>query len=78
MKTTVKTITVTRQFQLPDMAQPHPPGVFELQMDEEPVDVTREAYHRTMTLLVSSIGRTEGWPVSQEEFEKTLAPSIAP
>jgi len=78
MKTTVKTITVTRQFQLPGMAQPHPPGVFELQIDEDPIDVTWEAYHRTMTLLISSNGRTEAWPVSQEELDKTLAPSIAP
>jgi hypothetical protein len=30
-----------------------------------------------MTLLVSSNARTEAWPVSQEELEKTLAPSTA-
>lgn len=78
MKTTVKSIAIIRPFQLPGMAQPHPPGVFELQIDEEPIDVTWEAYHTTMTLLLSSNGRTEAWPVSREEFEKTLAPSIAP
>jgi hypothetical protein len=78
MNTTVKSITIIRPFQLPGMAQPHPPGVFELQIDEEPIDVTWEAYHTTMTLLLSSNGRTEAWPVSREEFEKTLAPSIAP
>jgi len=27
-------------------------------------------------LLLSSNGRTEAWPVSREEFEKTLAPSM--
>lgn len=58
------------------MAQAHPPGVFELQIDKEPIDVTWEAYHTTMTLLLSSNGRTEAWPVSREEFEKTLAPSM--
>lgn len=60
------------------MAQPHPPGIFDLQIDEEPVDVTWQAYHTTMTLLLSSNWRTEAWPVSREEFERTLAPSIAP
>lgn len=78
MNITVKSITIIRPFQLSGMAQPHPPGVFELQIDEEPIDVTWEAYHTTMTLLLSSNGRTEAWPVSREEFEKTLAPSIAP
>lgn len=70
MNITVKSITIIRPFQLPGMAQPHPPGVFELQIDEEPIDVTWEAYHTTMTLLLSSNGRTEAWPVSREEFKK--------
>jgi|GEM_PF-2352686 hypothetical protein len=69
---------VEEKRQLLRMAQPHPPGIFDLQIDEEPVDVTWQAYHTTMTLLLGSNGRTEAWPVSREEFERTLAPSIAP
>jgi hypothetical protein len=77
MKTTVKSITSVWPFQLPGMAHPHPSGVFDLQIDEEPIDVTWEAYQTTMTLLISSNGCTKAWPVSGEEFEKVLAPSIA-
>lgn len=76
MKTTVKSIKIDRPFQLPGMAQPHPPGVFEMQIDEEPIDVSWEAYHTTMTLILPSDGLIEAWPVSKEEFERTLAPSI--
>ncbi len=76
MKTTVKSINIGRPFQLPGMARPHAPGVFELQIDEEPIDVTWEAYHSTMTLILSSDGLIEAWPISKEEFERTLAPLI--
>jgi hypothetical protein len=55
------------------MAAPHPPGTFELQIDEEPLDVVWEAYHRTMTLFLTSDGLTEAWPVSEEELDKPMA-----
>jgi hypothetical protein len=76
MKTVVKSINIGGPFKLPGMARPHAPGVFELQIHEEPIDVTWEAYHTTMTLILSSDGLIEAWPISKEEFERTLAPVI--
>ncbi|MBB6165206.1 MULTISPECIES: hypothetical protein [Rhizobium] len=73
MKTTVKTVTIDRPFQLPRMAEPHLPGTFELQIDEEPLDVVWEGYHRTVTLFLTSDGLTEAWPVSEEKLAKAMA-----
>lgn len=78
MKTTVKSVNIVRPFQLPGMVKPHPPGIFDLQIDEDPIDVTWEAYHTTMTLILTSDGLSEAWPVSKEEFDRTLAPAIDP
>jgi len=38
MKTTVKSISFTRPFQLAGMAKPHPAGTFDLRIDEEPIE----------------------------------------
>ncbi|MGO4353012.1 hypothetical protein AB4Z25_13970 [Rhizobium sp. RAF36] len=75
MKTTVKSISITRPFQLAGMAKPHPAGTFDLRIDEEPIDVMWEAYHRTMTLILKSNGLIEAWPISEEDLEKVLAVS---
>lgn len=71
MKTTIKSITIPQPFQLAGMREPHAPGTFELQIDEDPIDVVWEAYHRTMTLILSSHGLTEMWPMSDEEIHRT-------
>lgn len=71
MKTITKSITILQPFQLAGMREPHAPGTFELQIDEDPIDVVWEAYHRTMTLILSSNGLTEMWPMSDEELQRT-------
>lgn len=73
MKTIVKSVTISRPFQLPGMTVPHPPGTFDLQIDEEPLDVVWEANHRTMTLILTSNGLIEAWPVSEEELDKAMS-----
>lgn len=55
------------------MTVPHPPGTFDLQIDEEPLDVVWEANHRTMTLILTSNGLIEAWPVSEEELDKAMS-----
>ncbi|MBA8801101.1 hypothetical protein FHW77_004856 [Agrobacterium sp. RC10-4-1] len=75
MKTTKKSVTIVRPFQLAGMTRPHPPGTFELWIDEEPLDVMWEAYHKTMTLILTSNGLIEAWPITEEELERTLMPA---
>jgi len=74
MKTTTKSVTIVRPFQLAGMTVPHQPGTFELQIDEEPLDVVWAAYHKTMTLILTSNGLIEAWPITEEELERTLIP----
>jgi hypothetical protein len=55
------------------VAQPHPPDVFELELTRSP-STSVEAHPATMSLLLDANGRSEAWPVSREDFEKTLTP----
>jgi hypothetical protein len=51
----------------------HPPGTFEVQTDDEPIDVSWQAYHRRMTIMLTSGGLTEAWPVTEDDLETALA-----
>jgi hypothetical protein len=72
-RTSTHTITFQRSFLLPGMEVPHTAGTFELQIQEEPIDVVWEAYHRTLTIMLTSAGRVEAWPVSETDLENALA-----
>ncbi len=73
IKTVMKSVTFRKPFQLPGMDRPHAPGVFDLQVDEEPLDVMWEGYHRTLTLMVTSGGMTEAIAVTETDLEAALA-----
>jgi hypothetical protein len=64
-----RSITFAHPFQLPGMTAPHPAGTFELQVQEEQLDVMWEAYRQTMTLMLTSRGAVEAWPVTAEELK---------
>jgi hypothetical protein len=55
------------------MDREHSPGVFELQITEEPLNLMWEAYHRTMTLMLTSGGIVEAINVTAEDLEAALA-----
>jgi hypothetical protein len=55
------------------MEKPHAPGSFEVQTEDEPIDVSWEAYHRRMTIMLTSDGMTEAWPIREADLEAALA-----
>jgi hypothetical protein len=71
--TTVKSVTFDHPFRIPGMDRDHPPGTFELRISREPLDVSWEAYHETMTLMLTSGGLVEAWNVNAAELEAALA-----
>ena len=71
--TTVKSVTFDHPFRIPGMDRDHPPGTFELRISREPLDVSWEAYHETMTLMLASGGLVEAWNVNAAELEAALA-----
>jgi hypothetical protein len=55
------------------MEKPHAPGSCEVQTEDEPIDVSWEAYHRRMTIMLTSGGMTEAWPITEADLEAALA-----
>lgn len=77
-RTSTRAVTFQKSFLLPGVEAPHAAGTFELQMREEPIDVMWEAYHRTLTIMLTSAGRLEAWPVSETDLENALAADQGP
>lgn len=75
-RTSVEAVTFQNNFRLPGMDSDHPPGVFEVQITEEPLNVMWEAYHRTMTLMLTSGGLVEAINVTAEDLEAALAADV--
>lgn len=73
MRSYVNHVTFHHPFQLPGMETTHAPGTFEVRVEEEPLDVVWEAYHRTLTFMLTSGGRTEAYQVPEEELDRLLA-----
>ncbi|MGK6315554.1 hypothetical protein [Neorhizobium sp. DT-125] len=55
------------------MERAHAPGEFDVQVDEEPLDVTWEGYHRTMTFMLTSGGLTEAFSITEAALDEALA-----
>ena len=72
-RTSVEAVSFKNSFRLPGMDREHSPGVFELQITEEPLNLMWEAYHRTMTLMLTSGGIVEAINVTAEDLEAALA-----
>jgi hypothetical protein len=72
-RTSSRTVTFRNAFLLPGMDRAHAPGQFEVQIIEEPIDVSWEAYHRTLTIMLTSGGLTEAVSVSQAHLDEALA-----
>lgn len=77
-RTGTRTVTFQKPFLLPGMEAPHAAGSFELQTQEEPIDVMWEAYHRRLTIMLTSAGCVEAWPVSEIDLKNALAADQGP
>jgi hypothetical protein len=67
-----RSVTFQRPFKLAGMDEAHPPGTFELRVEEEPLDLMWDAYHTTMTLMLSARGSMSAWPISAADLEAAL------
>jgi len=72
-RSSTRRVVFEHPFRLPGMEADHAPGVFEARVLEEPLDVTWEAYHVTITLMLPSGSRMESWAVSAADLEAALA-----
>lgn len=73
MRAFVKRVAFRNSFQLPGMAIPHAPGEFDIRVEEEPLDLVWEAYHRTMSFLLTSGGLTEVYSITEADLDALLA-----
>ena len=78
IRTSVRTVTFKKAFRLPGMDKSHAPGEFDVRVVEEPLDVMREAYHRTLTIMLTSGGLTEAIAVPESALEEALAADGTP
>jgi hypothetical protein len=72
-RTRVMMVTFRNSFLLPGMEREHAPGVFEVHITEEPLNLMWEAYHRTMMLMLTTGGMTEAIKLTPEDLEAALA-----
>ena len=72
MRTFSKRVRFLNPFLLPGMVQPHPPGEFDVIVEEEPLDVMWEAYHRTLTFMLTSQGLTEAYRLNEESLDALI------
>jgi hypothetical protein len=68
----LRTVTFRNAFQLPGMEREHAPGVFDVQVTREPLNVVWEGYHQTMTLMLTSGGLVEAIDVTATDLEEAL------
>ena len=74
IRTTTRTITLTRPFSVPDVDGVQPPGAYEVQIDEEVLDnLTFLAWRRVATTIHLKIGgATQVVPIDPFALEAIL------
>jgi hypothetical protein len=60
-------------FKLQGMDTPHPPGTFELRVEEEDLDVMWHASRTSMSLILTYPGRSEAWGVKADDLDRAVA-----
>ncbi|KQN77856.1 hypothetical protein [Devosia sp. Leaf64] len=55
------------------MDRPHPPGTFELRIEEEDLDVMWHSSRTSMSIILIYPGRSEAWAVTGDDLNRTLA-----
>ncbi len=72
IRSTSRMVTFEFAFILPGMSEPHRPGTFEVQIDEERLDVSWEAYRTSARFMLSYPGRVEALAVTGHDLEAAL------
>lgn len=72
-RTSTSLVVFKHPFKLPGMDTPHPPGTFELQVEEEDLDVMWHASRTSMSLILTYPGRSEAWGVTADDLDRALA-----
>jgi hypothetical protein len=70
---TSRSIVFKHSFRLPGMDTPHPPGTFELWIEEEVLDVMWHASRTSMSIILTYPGRSEAWAVTADDLDRALA-----
>ncbi len=78
IKTSVKRVAFRNAFLLPGMDKAHGPGEFDVQIDEEPLDVMWEGYHRMLTIMLTSGAFTDAIAVTEAALDEALANDSRP
>ncbi len=72
-RTSSRPIMFRHPFRLPGMETPHPPGTFELRIEEEDLDVMWPASRTSMSIILTYPGRSEAWAVTADDLDRALA-----
>lgn len=72
-RTSSRPIVFSNPFRLPGMHTLHPPGTFELRVEEEDLDVVWHASRMSMSIILTYPGRSEAWAVTAEDLDRALA-----
>jgi len=65
-------VTYRFPFQLPGMEEPHDPGTFEVQVEEEQAGVVWQASRPWLAILLTYPGRTEAMSVTADALEASI------
>ena len=73
-RTVVGKVTFTRRFKLPSMDRAYPPGIYEVEIDHEPLDtVSLLAHRRTATRIrLHSLGLMQLLTIDQRDLDAAL------
>jgi hypothetical protein len=72
-RTSSRPIVFRHPFRLPGMDTPHPPGTFELRIEEEDLDVMWHASRMSRSIILTYPGRSEAWAVTADDLDRALA-----
>jgi hypothetical protein len=74
-RTVVTSVTFTRRFKLPNMDGAFPPGIYEIEIDEDDIDtVSRRAWRRVATRIrLHSPGQMQVLTIDPKDLNAALA-----
>lgn len=72
------TVTFRAPFTLPGLDRDYPAGRYQVNVDEEQLDLSFAAFHRVATtIMLVSGAMTQAWPVNPVDLEAALANDAA-
>ena len=72
-------VTFAAPFTLPGLGRAYPAGTYRVEVDEEQLEVSFEAFRRVATtIILSDGGSTQAWPVDPLDLEAALRNDAQP